>query len=316
MKKTLILIAMVAMSIVAMAQAKKPTVMVVPSDAWCMQNGYGQTVDVMDKATFVPDYRAAFQQNMDLKLAIAKLGELMADRGFPLENMEQALKQIDLENAEQMLITSKNGNEMAETALDQINRTAKPDIIMEISWEVKEQGPKRSITYILAGLDAYTNKQVAAASGHGNPSMAADVTTLLEEAVISNLDAFNNQLQTHFEDMAENGREIIVEFRVFDNNEADIDLESEFNDEELIDILKVWFHDNTVKHRFTTGAYTETRARFNQVRIPLYNANEMAIDATDFVKPLTKMLKKAPYNIPSKVTSRGLGRVMVILGEK
>lgn len=307
---------MVAMSIVAMAQAKKPTVMVVPSDAWCMQNGFGQTVDVMDKPTFVPDYRAALQQSMDLKLAIAKLGELMADRGFPLESMEQTLKQIDLENAEQMLITSKNGNEMAETALDQINRTAKPDIIMELSWEVQQQGPKKSLTYILTGLDSYTNKQVAGASGHSTPSMSADVTTLLEEAVTANLDAFNNQLQTHFEDMAENGREIIVEFRVFDNNEANVDLETEFDDEELIDILKMWFQDNTVKHRFTTGTYTETRARFNQVRIPLYNANGMAIDATDFIKPLTKTLKKAPYNIPSKVTSRGLGRVMVILGEK
>lgn len=316
MKKTILFFAMAAMSVMAMAQAKKPTVMVVPSDAWCIKNGYGQTVDVMDKATFVPDYRMAFQQNMDLKLAVAKLGELMADRGFPLENLEQTLKQIDLENAEQMVISSKNGNEMAETALDQINRTARPDIIMELSWEVQQQGPKRTLTYILSGLDAYTNKQVAAASGHSTPSMAADVTTLLEEAVVANLDAFNNQLQTHFEDMAENGREVIVEFRVFDNNAAGIDLESEFGDEELIDILKMWFQQNTVKHRFTTGAYTETRARFNQVRIPLYNANEMAIDATDFVKPLTKMLKKEPYNIPSKVSSRGLGRVMVILGEK
>lgn len=307
---------MTALSLIAMAQAKKPTVMVIPSDAWCMQNGFGEMVDVMGKPTFVPDYRTAFQQSMDLKLAVAKIGELMADRGFPLENMEQTLKQIDLENAEQLLVTSKNGNEMAETALDQVNRAAKPDIIMELTWEVQQQGPKQSLTYILAGLDSYTNKQVAAASGHSTPSMSADVTTLLEEAVIANLDAFNSQLQTHFEDMAENGREIIVEFRVFDGNAAGVDLETEFEDEELIDILKMWFHQNTVSHRFTVGAYTETNARFNQVRIPLYNTMEMAIDATDFVKPLTKMLKKAPYNIPAKVMSRGLGRVMVILGEK
>lgn len=316
MKKILILFAMITMSIMAMAQAKKPTVMVIPSDAWCQQNGFGQTVDVMDKPTFVPDYRAALQNSMNLKLAIAKIGELMADRGFPLESMEQTLKQIDLENAEQMLISSKNGNEMAETALDQINRTAKPDIIMELSWEEQQQGPKRSLTYILSGLDAYTNKQIAGASGHSAPSLSADVTTLLEEAVTANLDAFNNQLQTHFEDMADNGREVIIDIRVFDNNEAGVDLETEFDDEELIDILKMWFQDNTVKHRFTTGAYTETRARFSQVRIPLYNENGMAIDATDFVKPLTKMLKKAPYNIPCKVTSRGLGRVMIVLGEK
>lgn len=315
MKKTLMILAMVAMSIVAMAQAKKPVVMVVPSEQWCMKNGYGKTVDVMDKATFVPDYRAAFQGDINLKLAVAKIGELMADRGFPLENLEQTLKQIDLENAEQMVISSKNGNEMAETALDQISRVAKPDIIMELTWEAQTQGPKTSVTYILTGLDAYTNKQVAAASGAGKPSMSADVTTLLEEAVVSNLDAFNNQLQNHFEDMAENGREIVVDFRVFANNAAGVDLETEFNDEELIDILKVWFHQNTVKHRFTVSSYTETTARFNQVRIPLYNASEMAIDATDFIKPLTKQLKKN-YNIPAKVTSRGLGRVLVVLGEK
>ena len=59
-------------------------------------------------------------------------------------------------------------------------------------------GPKRSVTYTLRGLDAYTNKQVAATQGTGEPSMAAEVAVLLEEAVVDKMDASLSQLQKHF----------------------------------------------------------------------------------------------------------------------
>ena len=68
----------------AMGQAKKPTIMVVPSDAWCNENGYVQTYDDMGISKTVSDYKAALTSDMDLKLVIAKINELMADRGFPV----------------------------------------------------------------------------------------------------------------------------------------------------------------------------------------------------------------------------------------
>ena len=41
MKKTLfVLLVGVMVTVSAFGQAKKPTLMVVPSDAWCVQNGY------------------------------------------------------------------------------------------------------------------------------------------------------------------------------------------------------------------------------------------------------------------------------------
>lgn len=44
------------------AQAKKPTIMVVPDDAWCTANGYIIETDNQGKTTRTPDYERALQE--------------------------------------------------------------------------------------------------------------------------------------------------------------------------------------------------------------------------------------------------------------
>ena len=60
-----------------MGQAKKPTIMVVPSDAWCNAEGYVQEYDVQGTKKTMSDYRTALMNSMELKLVIAKINELM-----------------------------------------------------------------------------------------------------------------------------------------------------------------------------------------------------------------------------------------------
>mgnify|MGYP006893250422 CR=1 FL=1 len=74
------------------SQAKKPTIMVVPSDAWCNTNGYMMEFDNQGTKVKIPNYKQAFQENTDLLLVISTINGLMADRGFPLKNMESAIK--------------------------------------------------------------------------------------------------------------------------------------------------------------------------------------------------------------------------------
>ena len=112
------------------------------------------------------------------------------------------------------------------------------------------------------------------------------------------------------------GREITLDIKVFANNAADIDLETEFGDDELLDVINNWLQLNTVQGRFTMPYASENVANFTQVRIPVYDERGRAVDANGFAKGLAKMLKKEPYNIPSKVLVKGLGRAVIILGEK
>lgn len=302
-------------SLPMMGQAKKPTLMVVPSDAWCKEHGYVQEFDNQGTIEIISDYKAAVSTDKQLNAVISKLNTLMADRGFPLKDLQQNIKNISNLSAEDRLITSKaSGSNIAESALDRLRRTAKADIILEIDWTVNTVGPKNSITYNLRGLDAYSNKQVAGAEGTGKGSFSAELPVLLEEAVQDHMDSFVERLQAHFDDLFANGREVVLDFRVFDS--SNVDFVTEFDGYELNEIIDNWLADNCVNHRFSKSDATETMMLYEQVRIPLYKANGMAQDTYGFARELARYLSAAPYNVPVKTMNRGLGRCLLIIGEK
>lgn len=289
--------------------------MVVPSDAWCIKNDYFLEFDDQGTKVKIPNYKKAFQENTDILLVVSKINGLMAERGFPLKNMESAIKTLEANAAEDAMMSSKDGGMgVSESPVDMLKKVAKADIIMQLTWTINQTGPKKSVTFNLQGLDSYTDKQVATATGTGAPSFSAELPVLLEEAVLSHLDNFNASLMTHFEDMAANGREIIVRIKKWDD--WDEDLETEYGGEELADIIEDWMIKNTVKGRFNLSDATENMMLFEQVRIPLYDANGNATDARRFVKGLSKMLKKDPYLITNKLMMKGLGRATIVLGGK
>ena len=305
----------VACALTAGAQIKKPTIMVVPSEVWCHENGYTNTVDTQGKTTKIPDYERACQENSDLLNITTKIGELMAERGLPLKDLSATIRDINRSAAEDEMTVSKQGSELAETPLERLMTRAKADIVVEVAWKVVQAGPKKSVTYTLRGLDAYTNKQVAAAQGTGPQSFSAEVPVLLQEAVLSNMDNFISQLQDHFDDIVTNGREISLNLRIFDNGSG-LSFEEEYDGEELTDIIDTWMADNTVSHRYSMTDAGETRLSFEQVRIPTFRPNGMPMDTRHFANQLRKVLQKPPYNIPVKLVTKGLGRVDLILGEK
>lgn len=312
-KKNLFLITFFIASF-AFSQAKKPTIMIVPSDVWCTKNGYMLEYDNQGTIVKVPDYKRAFQEDANLLSVIAKINGLMADRGFPLKNMESAIKTLESESAENAMTTSKTGAGINESPVDKLKKVAKADIIMQLTWTLNQAGPKKSVTFTLQGLDAYTDKQIATATGTGAPTFTSELPLLLEESVLTHIDGFNSSLQKHFEDMFENGREIIVRLKKFDSWSGDF--EKEYDGKELGTIIEDWMSQNTVKGRFSTSDATENMMLFEQVRIPLYDTKGKAIDARGFLKGLQEYLKNTPYGITNKLTMKGLGQAVIILGEK
>lgn len=313
--KKIILIAsfFLLISVSSFAQAKKPTIMVVPSDVWCNQNGYMSSFDNQGQVEKYPNYETALQSNSDLVLAISKIGEMMAERGFPLKDLSACLKTIKQEAAEESVTTSKEGDVLAETPLDKLSRVAKADIIIQLTWTMNVSGPKKSVTFNMQGLDAYTNKQVAAASGTGAPSFSVEVPVLLEESILSHIDQFNSQLQVHFDDLFANGREVALTCRRWSGSEADF--ETEYDGNELSFIIEDWMAQNTVQGRFSTSDATENRLVFEQVRIPLQNEAGRAIDTRTWANGLRKSLKDT-YGIDAKLTTKGLGQAIITIGAK
>ena len=301
-------------SLAGFAQAKKPTLMVVPADNWCVQNNFMDKFDDQGTEVLVPNYKRVLQNSSDCYNVITKINTLMSDRNFPLKDLSAVITSMDSNSAMNAVTTSKSGAGLAESPLDLIKRNANADILIELNWQVNTVGPKRSITYSLAAKDAYTDKQIAGTQGTGTPSFAAEMPVLLEEAVVGNMDNFCAQLQAHFDDMMENGREVALEIKVIDNGSG-IDLSSEYGGDELTDIIDDWVSDNTVNHRYNLSSGSENYLKFEQVRIPLYQANGRPNDTRRWARELSKVLT-SKYQVPNRVDIRGLGKAVIMIGEK
>ena len=297
------------------SQAKKPTLMILPSDNWCTQRYFMTEFDNQGTKVSVPDYKTAFQQDTEIGQVISKIGSLMIDEGFPLKDAEQEIKNIETRTAENNMTTSNaTGSTIAESPLDKLNSRAKADIIIQIWWKVNKTDGGKSVSFILEAFDTYTSKRIASSTGNGKPSDKEIVPVLLQQAILSNINPFITQLQSYFDDLLINGREIQLTVRRWDNWDKYFD--DEVNGEEITDAINKWMLANCVKARFNMSDATDNIIRFEQVRIPIYNENNQAIDARQFARGLQKYLKSAPYNFDAKLLTRGLGEAILIVGEK
>jgi hypothetical protein len=306
---------MLASTNVVFAQAKKPTLMILPSDNWCEQRFFNTEFDNQGTKQKVPNYKQAFQEDTEIGQVISKIGSLMIDRGFPLKDAEQELKAIEARNAEDNMTTSTaSGSSISESPLDKLKNRAKADIIIQIWWKVTKTDNGKVISFVLEAFDAYTSKRIASSTGNGTPNNTDIVPVLLQNAILANIDPFAAQLQSHFDDMFTNGREIILTVKKW--NSWDKNMETEIDGKEISEHLNEWLQKNTVKGRFNMSDATENIIRCEQVRIPLYDANNNAIDARQFAKGLQKYFKAGPFNFEVKLMTRGLGEAILVLGEK
>ena len=153
MRKSIFTIISVLLCMAVYGQAKKPTIMVVPSDVWCVQNDFSSTYDNQGVSETIPDYVKALQNDANLLLAIGKINSMMADRGFPLKDLQSVTKSVNQKNAEDNMIQSKtSGASLAENPIDRLRGVAKADIIMQLTYTINTMGPKYSVTYNLQGL--------------------------------------------------------------------------------------------------------------------------------------------------------------------
>ncbi|PQJ09218.1 hypothetical protein CJD36_020215 [Flavipsychrobacter stenotrophus] len=289
--------------------------MILPSDNWCEQRYFMTEFDNQGTKQKVPNYKQVFQEDAEINQVISKIGSLMIERGFPLKDAEQELKAIEARSAEDNMTSSTtSASSISESPLDKLKNKAKADIIIQIWWKINKTDKGNSVSFTLEAFDAFTSKRIASSTGIGSPNTTDLVPELLQKAVLANIDPFAAQLQKHFDDMFSNGREVIVTVKRWKS--WDKNLSTEVNGEEITDYINKWMALNTTKGRFSTSDATENNIRFDQVRIPLFDSNNNALDARQFAKGLQKYLKAAPFNFEVKLMTRGLGEAILVLGEK
>ena len=254
----------------AQTKAKKPRVVVVPSDRLLKSMNLLTETDDMGATSWVANYEKAFLDN-DLQAAMSKFNELMKDRGFEVTSLEQELKLV------------KNDP----------NHPIPLDIKIEFSYTVKKQGPRSTVMFTLEAFDAYSNKSIASASGTGQPAIGVDAATLLQEAVINYLDKFNSQLQSTFESYLTSGRESRLTVQVAEG----LSLEKEISDKTIAQHVEDWLTAHCVQQAFSIDDQNDERMSVSQAMMPLFNEQGRAVDARVFYRELAKYLKSLGLNV-------------------
>ena len=314
--KHIIITLLLFFQIVVVAQtAKKTSFMVMPSDKWMTTNKFYSNIDNQGSIEPVFNYKKAILEHPDLLSVMAKIEGVLKDRGLKIINLESKLNSLNNDNAEKMVLQSKTSkSSVSENAFDKLMKTAKADILVKIDWTVNNLGPKKQISFVLQGIDSYTNEPVASVTDPGGlPSFESSLPVLLEESVLKKIDEFLSKIETHAADTFENGRKVKLVVEKFDSWNGDF--EKEYNGKELREIIENWMQANCVK-----GAF-ESDSGENDItvdaRIPVFDEAGNGVSATIFIRKLSKYLKEAPFSIENKLIDKyGLGKSKIVLGEK
>lgn len=292
---------------------KKPTLMILPSDNWCIEHNYILQYDNQGERVRVSNYQQAFQEDRELNSVIGKMGELMLGYGYYLKDAHTELKNVLTRTAEDNVTYSKtSGAQLAESPIDVLKRKAKADIIIQVGWFTARVTGGRALQFTVEAFDAYTSKRIATVQGKYDAS-ALTVADALQQGVKKQLKQFDKQLDGFFSKMKSSGRESLLTIRVWDN--WDNDLETEFVGEELLVHIQHWLSKNTVNGQFSLSEATENQAKFEQVMIPIKDDNNTDVDARSFAQQLQHYLKRE-LDVTSKLMMCGLGEAILVLGEK
>lgn len=294
---------------VNVTQQQKAAMLVIPSDQLLQQFGKLKQQEALGKTLQVRDYNGYLLTDQDSKFIISTIQSAFIQMGYPLNDLEQTLKSI---NEQEMLDAIDGIQKDAKTIL---LTTAKPDIILELDYNIvtdrSSRDFKKSLTYTLRAIDAFSNKVVATiqqTNFEGN-SKTATPATLMEAALAKDTKGFTQQINNHFNTIIETGRDITL--RVTIDNGVNLTMSDECLDGDTYsDFIIDWVKVNTLLGAYNMNRNTETEMYFTNVKIKTLNDNGTQYSAYDFARELSKALNKG-CGIKSRNTTQGLGMATI-----
>ena len=289
----------------------KPNLLVIPGDALLQKFGMLTEQNSQGKKIYIRDFKGYLLKDPNAKFIFSSIQSAFIGLGFPLNDLEQTMKSID---DQQMIDDVDNVQKDAKTLL--LTNT-KPDIILELDYELVDdlssRNLKKTLTYTLRAIDAFSNKVVATVqqTGFGKDAENTDAGTLVKNALALDLPVYTAQINSYFGDIVQKGREITV--RVAVDKGANLSMEDEcLKSDSYSDFIVDYLKNNAKKGAYKLQRNTNKEIFFQNVRIKTLNENGTQYSAYDFAKDLKTAIDKG-CGIKSKNNTQGLGDAYIVL---
>lgn len=297
----------------AIEQAR-PQIMVLPSDNTLKNFKALSESKVNGRTYYLRDYGAYLKSDYHAKRILSFIQDKFNEQNYPLNDLEQTLKQLDTQEATDM------ADGLGDDAKTRLLTVAQPDIILELDYytsagKISLTGHNysgkgdRDVSYTLNALDAYTNKVVATINATG--LKGESTTKLLQDDMAEKFPKFQADIQKYFSDILKRGRDITV--RVAVDNGCSISLGDESAEgDTYADFINDYIKTHTIKGAYKMQRNTDKEMYFVNCRIKLLNEDGTQYGVYDWAKDLSKALRK---DLGLKVTNKaqGLGEVLITI---
>lgn len=283
-----------------------PTIMILPSDNLLAQAGALKTETKNGRSFTMRDYNKFLKVNKDNKAIISTIQSAFVQVNYPVQDLEQMLKQLDTQAATDMV----DGLEKDAKAM--LLTTAQPDMIIELDYNSKMSmnsavNAPRNISYTMNVLDAYTSKVISSTS---EVDMKGESTAaVLKSSLAGKMGNLTKDIQTSFSDILMRGREITVRLTTAKGCKVkmtEVSVEGDTYADWIVDYIKT----HTVKGAYKMQRNTDSELYFVNCRIKLLNEDGTQYGVYDWTRDFCKNLRK---NLGLKVTNKaqGLGEVLI-----
>ena len=297
-------------TLVGQEDRQKASIMVIPSDNLLKRLGCLTYQEIQGVEYPVRNYQKAFIDHSDLKFVISGIKESFAERGYPLEDLEQTLKSI--QNEQSMDNLENFDFDSRALAL----KSARPDIVMDLTYELRNNGMTNQLIFNIEAVDAYTMKGISSASHPGIETTSRNVPKQMKEQLELNLHNLQDLINKHFGDIKQNGREISL--RIVSENGAVEDFRRTrlCGNLPLANWLPKWLKENSKNNYGKRVLNSAKELKFSHIRIPLKDDNGYPMSASDWAMSLMdSFLENCSEELIMIDYSYGLGEAFLVITE-
>ena len=295
----------------ALEQAR-PTIMVIPGDQTLQSFKCLKTQRIDGRDFVLRDYQKYMLKDDRAKRIISAIQNEFNAQGYPLNDFEQTLKQLDTQEALDM------ADGFEKDAKTMLLTVAQPDIILELTYDTSRDKMSmtshnyshkgnKNINYTLNAIDAYTNKVVATMTASN--IKGESTTQTIQEDLKQNMPKLQQDIINYFSDILTRGRDITVRVAVEKGCKVKLTDES-IEGDTYADWIMDYIKTHTVKGAYKMQRNTAKELYFVNCRIKLLNEDGTQYGVYDWTRDLQKNLRK---NLGLKCTNKaqGLGEVLI-----
>ena len=262
---------------------------------------FSQSVTVQPKIMVIPyakqgeDIAEIIENDVNKRIVLAKVREAFDNRGFTTVDFATKLKSLSRSTG----LAQENQTDLKTLVIQQSGA----DIYVDAEMDINLSSSGNSVKTILTAYDISTGGSIANKVGESGKFYTDDIGKLGSKAVEKVADEFLNTIQTKFTDIVENGRSINISFGFDPLSALSMSSEVSGDGSALSDLIELWMGEHAYKNNYHIQGTTDKTMIFDDVRIPLkdangnnYNINRFGLEFLKYAKSLGLQIARSIAN--------------------